>query len=141
MLQPLIILNDIKVQALFKKNIIKRHLYRHGKNNHFFCKSNIPVINLIVDSRNMIKSFKKIWVCKNLDKQQELFLPNTNNFLAFFIVFEWDRIFESAMGKWEVKCNVKLRPNYFSVNVSVLAVVFRPQISKDWQFCLKLLAF
>ena len=59
MLQPLIILNDIKVQALFKKNIIKRHLYRHGKNNHFFCKSNIPVINLIVDSRNMIKSFKK----------------------------------------------------------------------------------
>ena len=35
------------------------------------------------------------------------------------------RILENAMDKWEVKCNLKLRPNYFSVNVFVLAVVFR----------------
>ena len=34
------------------------------------------------------------------------------------------RILENAMDKWEVKCNLKLRPNYFSVNVFVLAVVF-----------------
>ena len=34
-------------------------------------------------------------------------------------------ILENAMDKWEVKCNLKLRPNYFSVNVFVLAVVFR----------------
>ena len=66
--------------------------------------------------------------CGKFDKQRELLLPNTDNFLAFFIVFEWSRIWESAMGKWEVKCNVKLRPNYFSVNVSILAVVFRRQI-------------
>ena len=34
--------------------------------------------------------------------------------------------------------NGELCPNYFSVNVSVLAVVFRRQISKNRQFCLKL---
>ena len=34
-------------------------------------------------------------------------------------------ILENAMDKWKVKCNLKLRPNYFSVNVFVLAVVFR----------------
>ena len=43
--------------------------------------------------------------------------------LAFFIVFEWGRILESAMHKQEVKCNAKLRGNEFSLNVSVLAVV------------------
>ena len=48
----------------------------------------------------------------------------------FFIVFEWGRILESAMDKYEVKCNARLRPNYFSVNISVLVVVFRRQISK-----------
>ena len=41
----------------------------------------------------------------------ETFLPNTDNFLAVFIVFTWGRIFERAMGKQEVECNVKLRPN------------------------------
>ena len=61
---------------------------------------------------------------KKLDKRRESFLPNTDNFLAVVTVFNWGRIFENAIGKWEVKCNVKLRPNYFSVNVSVLAVVF-----------------
>ena len=35
-------------------------------------------------------------------------------------------------------CNAELCPNYFSVNVSVLAVVFRQQILKNRQFCLKL---
>ena len=59
----------------------------------------MPVINLIVDSRNMIKfSFKKC-VCKKLDKRQDSFSPSADNFLAFFIVFEWGRILESAMDK------------------------------------------
>ena len=31
------------------------------------------------------------------DKRGEPFLPNTNNFLVFFIVFEWGIVFESAM--------------------------------------------
>ena len=35
---------------------------------------------------------------------------------------------ERAMDKQELKCNAKLRPNDFSVNVSVLAVAFRRQI-------------
>ena len=45
----------------------KKHLYRHDKNYYYFWKSNIPVINLIVDSRNMIKVSKN--VIKKLDKR------------------------------------------------------------------------
>ena len=63
----------------------------------------IPVINLIVDSRNMIKISKNIDFVKNQ--------TNADNFLAFFIVFEWGRIWESAMDKQEVECNVKLCRN------------------------------
>ena len=70
-------------------------------------------------------------VCKILGKQREPFSPNTDNILAFFTAFEWDRVFESAMDKQEVICNAGLCPNYFSVNASVLAVVFRQQFSKN----------
>ena len=63
-----------------------------------FWKSNIPVINLIVDSRNMTKVSKKC-LCKKVDERGESFSPNTDNFLAFFIAFEWGRILESAMDK------------------------------------------
>ena len=70
-----------------------------------------------------------------------VFSPNTNNFLAFFIVFEWGSILEIAMDKLEVICNAELCPNYFSANVSVVAVVFHQQFSKNRQFCLKLLVF
>ena len=76
----------------------KKHLCRHGKNYYYFPKSKIPVINLIADSRNVIK-VSKIWLCKKLDKRWESFSPNTDNFLAFFIVFEWGRILESEMDK------------------------------------------
>ena len=38
-------------------------------------------------------------------------------------------------------CNVELCPNYFSVNVSELAVLFCQRISKNQQSCLKLLLF
>ena len=38
-----------------EKTLKKKHLCRHDKNYYYFCKSNITVINLIVDSRNMIK--------------------------------------------------------------------------------------
>ena len=40
-----------------------------------------------------------------------------------------------------MKCNAKLRPDYFSVNVFVLAIAFRQQISNNKQFFLKLSAF
>ena len=36
---------------------------------------------------------------EKLDKQRESFLPNTDNFLAFFIFFEWGRVVKSAMDK------------------------------------------
>ena len=35
-----------------EKNIEKKHLCRPDKNFYYFCKSNAPVINLIVVSRN-----------------------------------------------------------------------------------------
>ena len=54
----LLALNGIKVWVFFEKNIEKKHLCRHDKNYYYFCKSNIPVINLILGSRNMIKIFK-----------------------------------------------------------------------------------
>ena len=38
----------------------KRHLRHHDQNYFYFCKSNIPLINLIVDSRNMVKLSKNI---------------------------------------------------------------------------------
>ena len=38
------------------------------------------------------------------------------------------------MDKQEVMCNVKLCPNYFSVNVFVLAVTFWQQILRNQQF-------
>ena len=47
-------------RVYFGKNIEKKHLFRHDKNHYYFRKSNIPVINLIVDSRNMIKVSKNM---------------------------------------------------------------------------------
>ena len=40
-----------------------------------------------------------------------------------------------------MKCNGKLCPDYFSVNVFALAVVFCREISKNQQFYLKLSVF
>ena len=51
-------LDGIKVRVFFRKKIEKRHLSHHDKNYCYFFKSNIPVINLIVGSRNMIKISK-----------------------------------------------------------------------------------
>ena len=51
--------------VFFDKNIKKKHLCRHEKNYCYFCKLNIPVINLIVGSENIIKLFKKYKFVKN----------------------------------------------------------------------------
>ena len=44
--------------AFWEKNIEKKHLRGDDKNNYYFYKSSIPVIKLIVDSRNMINVSK-----------------------------------------------------------------------------------
>ena len=59
----------------------------------------------------------------------------------FLLFLNGVEFLESAMNKWEMKSNAKLRSNNFSVKVSVLAVVFRRQISKNRQFWLKLSVF
>ena len=38
----------------------KKHLCHHDKNYCYLCKSNIPVINLMAGSRNMIKLSKNM---------------------------------------------------------------------------------
>ena len=52
-------LNDITVRVFFEKQIQNKNLCRLNKNYYYFCKSNIPVINLIVGSRCMIEVSKK----------------------------------------------------------------------------------
>ena len=103
--------NGIKVRVFFRKSIEKKRLCRHDKNYYYFLKSNVPVINFIADSRNMIKVSKKYVFVKNQINGESQFKKKTDNFLAFVIVFEWGRILESAMDKYEVKCNAKLRRN------------------------------
>ena len=49
----------IKVRDFFEKNIKKKHLYCHDKNCYYFCKSNIPVINLIAGSRILESAMDK----------------------------------------------------------------------------------
>ena len=82
-------LNSIKVQTFFRKNIKKKHLCHHDKNYCHFCKSNIPVTNLIAASRNRT-NFQKIWACKKLDKRRESFSANSDNFFSVFYCF-WMR--------------------------------------------------
>ena len=41
--------------VVMRKKIEKKHLCRHDKNYYYFWKSNIPVFNLILDFRNMLK--------------------------------------------------------------------------------------
>ena len=55
----------LRCRAFSKKILKKKHLCPHDQNYCYFCKSNIPVITLVVGSRNMIKfsknmSFQKI---------------------------------------------------------------------------------
>ena len=56
------LLNGIKVRVFFGKKYQKRHLCHHDKNYCYFFKSNIPIINLIAGSRNMIKLSKNMFV-------------------------------------------------------------------------------
>ena len=53
------------MQVFFGKSVEKKHLCRNDKNCYYFFKSNIPVINLIEDSRNIIKLLKKNEFVKN----------------------------------------------------------------------------
>ena len=43
-------------------------------------------------------------------------------------------LLKNVIDNWEVKCNAESCPNYFSVNVYMLVVVFHQQIFKTCQF-------
>ena len=58
--------------GLYRKKHRKKHLCRHDKNYCYFYKSNIPVINLIVGSRKMIKVSKNT-SCKNYINNESRF--------------------------------------------------------------------
>ena len=50
----------LRCGSFSEKNVKKKHLCHHDKNYYYFWKSNIPVINLTEDSRNMIKVSKNM---------------------------------------------------------------------------------
>ena len=52
----------------------------------YFCKSNINVINSIASSRNISKVLKNVTLHK-IRKAARVFLPNTDNFFAFYHCF------------------------------------------------------
>ena len=54
------LLSGIMVRVFFGKNIEEKHSCHHDKNYCYFWKSFISVINLIVDSKNMIKLSKTL---------------------------------------------------------------------------------
>ena len=56
----MIISTALRCESFSKKTSKKTHLCRPDKNYYYFCKSNIPAINLIVSSRNMIKVSKNM---------------------------------------------------------------------------------
>ena len=66
-------------------------------------------------------------ICKQLDIWQEWLLPNINKFLVFLIIYEWDRIFESAFDKLQSFLN------YFSVRVFMLLIGIQQKILRNFQ--------
>ena len=50
-------------------------------------------------------------------------------------------LLKNVIDNWEVKCNAESCPNYFSVNIYMLVVVFHQQIFKTCQFWQNLLLF
>ena len=105
-----VILNNhsttLRYGSFFGRNIKTEYLYCSDKNYYYLCKSNISVIYSVY-VREIWSVFQKNEFVKKPDKQQELFLPNTDNFSVFFIIFESGRIFESTVDKWEVKCKLQ----------------------------------
>ena len=74
-----VLLNGIKVRVFFGKNVEKKHLCRHDKNYYYFWKSNISVIKLIADSRNMIKVSKNMNLAINNNNQKLFISVQTKN--------------------------------------------------------------
>ena len=74
-----VLLNGIKVRVFFGKNVEKKHLCRHDKNYYYFWKSNISVIKLIADSRNMIKVSKNMNLAINNNNQKLFISVQTEN--------------------------------------------------------------
>ena len=86
------LLNGIKVRVFFGKSVEKKHLCRHDENYYYFWKSNISVINLITDSRNMIKVSKNMNLTID-NNNQKLFISvqtesNKNKISSVFIYFK-----------------------------------------------------
>ena len=122
------LLNIIKVWAFFRRTIKENHLDHHNK-NYYFCKPNIPVINLILGSRNMFKALK-IMSLQKLRLMARVVFTKYRQFLSVFNVFEWGRILKGAMDIQEEKYNAKLCSNYFSVTSSYQLLYFADKFQK-----------
>ena len=83
---------------------------------YHFSKSRTPWISAAVGSRNMIEVLKnRVW--KQLNKLKDWFSRNTDDFLVFFIVFEWAEFskVQWTNAKWNVR--QKLHPDWLSMNL------------------------
>ena len=78
-------LNSIKLRVFFGENIGQNHLCHLDRNFCYFFKSNIPVINLILGSRNMIKLSKKYAFVKKNAKKLSVFGENESRRLSNFL--------------------------------------------------------
>ena len=76
-----------------KKTSKKKPLRRHDKNYYYFCKSIIPVINLIAVSRNMMKVSKNMSSEKIRSTRRVAFMKY-RQFLSVFYCFSFFTIFE-----------------------------------------------
>ena len=88
-------LNSIKLRVFFEKSIGKKQLRRHDKNYHYFCKSNISVINLIVSSKNMNKVSKNMSLWK-IRLTARVDFTKYRQVLSVFYCFWMGRILENC---------------------------------------------
>ena len=70
----------------------------HDNNCCYFSKLDIPVITLVVGSRDVIKLSKNMSLSK-VSQTARVVFNKCRKFLSVFIVYEWGRISESAIDK------------------------------------------
>ena len=117
--------------------------YRNGVCSQISAECTIPIGNYMfkVNNKNTRTSCEigsKITIKKPERRQWRRSVVNfeyISNLVPVFLFLTLSRKMPvgTSLKEQEVKCNAQLCPNYFSVNVSVLAIVFHRQLSRNRQ--------